>query len=79
MCQNVSNEVLLAWFKFQEKIPSHSGVYVQGEWRRYTPSSPPLSKDEELKDIGHSMGIRNLILDVNSVTVSCLIRYDSLL
>ena len=40
---------------------------------------PPLSKDEELKDIRHSMSIVNLVLGVNSVTVSYLIRYDSLL
>ena len=38
-----------------------------------------LSKDEEIKNIGHSMSIRNLIFCVNSVTVSYLIRYDSLL
>ena len=41
--------------------------------------SPHLSKDEGLKNIGHSMSIRNLIFGVNSVTVSYLIRYDSLL
>ena len=40
---------------------------------------PPLSKDEELKNIGHSMNIRNLNFGVNSVTVSYLIRYDSFL
>ena len=79
MWQNVNNEVLLAWFKFQAKIPSRSGVCVQGEWQKYTPPSPPLSKDEGLKNIGHSMSIRNLIFGVNSVTVSDLIRYDSLL
>ena len=39
----------------------------------------PLSKDEKLKDIGHIMSIGNLILGVNSVTVSYLIHYDSLL
>ena len=38
-----------------------------------------LSKVEELSDIGNSMSIGNLILGVNSVTVSCLIHYDSLL
>ena len=43
-----------------------------------TPSSP-LSKDEVLKNIKHIMSIRNLILGVNSVTVSHLIYYDSLL
>ena len=79
MWQNVNNEVLLAWFKFQAKIPSRSGVCVQGEWQKYTPPSPPLSKDEGLKNIGHSMSIRNLIFGVNSVTVSDLICYDSLL
>ena len=79
MWQNVNNEVLLAWFKFQAKIPSRSGVCVQGEWQKYTPPSPPLSKDEGLKNIGHSMSIRNLIFGVNSVTVSYLICYDSLL
>ena len=31
------------------------------------------------KDIGHSMSIRNLSLCVNSVTVSYLIPYDSIL
>ena len=56
MCQNVFNEVLSVWFKFQVKTPK-----------------------EEVKDIGNSMSIGNLILGVNSVTVSYLIRYDSLL
>ena len=79
MRQNVNNEVLLAWFKFQGKIPSRSGVCVQGEWQKYTPPSLPLSKEEGLKNIGHNMDIRNLIFDVNSVTVSYLIYYDSLL
>ena len=46
--------------------------------KRYL-SLPPLSKDEALKNIGRSMSIRNLIFGVNSVTVSDLIRYDSLL
>ena len=40
---------------------------------------PPLSKDEGLNKIEHSMSIKNLIFGVNSVTVSDLIRYDSLL
>ena len=79
VCQNVSNKVLSAWFKFQAKIQIRSGVCVQGEWQKYTHLSPPFSKDERLKDIGHSMSIGNLILGVTSVTVSCLIRYDSLL
>ena len=30
----------------------------------------PLSKDEGVKDSGHSMSIKNLILGVSSVTVS---------
>ena len=79
MRQNVNNEVLLAWFKFQVKIPSRSGVCVQGERQKHTPLSRPLSKDEELKNIGHSMSIKNLSFGVNSVTVSDLIFYDGLL
>ena len=35
--------------------------------------------NKRLRDIGHSMNIGNLILGVNSATVSYLIRYDSLL
>ena len=77
--QNVSNEVLLAWFKFQAKILTRYGVCAQGEWQKCTCQCPPLSKDEGLNDIGHGMNTRNLILSVNSVTVSYLIRYDSLL
>ena len=78
LCQNVSNEVL-AWFKFQEKIPSRSGACVQGEWQKNTRPSTRLSKDEGLKDIRHSMTIGNLFLRASSVTVSYLIRYDSFL
>ena len=70
---------MLAWFKFQAKIPSRSGVCVQGEWQKHIPHSPPLSKDEGLRHIGHSMSIGNLILGLNSVTISYLIRYESLL
>ena len=72
VCQNVSNEVL-AWFTFQAKIPSRSGVWLPGEWQKNTRPS------KGLEDIGHSMSIDNLVLGVNSVTVSCLIYYDSLL
>ena len=75
MWQKVSNEVLLAWFTFQAKILSRSGVCIQGKFSR---PSPLLSKDEGLNDIKHSMSIGNLTLGV-MVTVSCLIRYDSLL
>ena len=79
MWQNVNNKVLLAWFKFHTKISSPSGVCVQREWQKCTPPSPSLSKDEGLRNIGHSMSIRNLIFDLSSVTVPGLIRYDSLL
>ena len=79
MWQNVNNEVLFAWFKFHAKIPSCSGVCVQGKWQKYTPHSPPLFKDEGIKNIGYSMSIRNLIFGVNSVTVSELFCYNSLL
>ena len=50
-----------------------------GRVTKYTRLSPPLSKDEGLKGIWHSMSIGNLIFGVNSVTVSYLIRYDRLL
>ena len=79
MRQNVNNEVLLAWFKFQAKIPSRSGVCVQGEWQKYTSPFPPLSRDEGLKNVGYSMSIRNLVFGAIRVTVSYSIRYDSLL
>ena len=48
-------------------------------WQKYTPPSSPLSKDKGLKNIGHSVSIRNLIFGVSSVTVSGFTRYDSLL
>ena len=41
------------------------------------PLYPPPSEDEGLKDIGHIMTIGNLILGVNSVTVSYLVHYNS--
>ena len=53
--------------------------YVFRESTKYTRPSPSHSKDERLKDIGHSMSIGNLILNVCSATVSHLIHYDSLL
>ena len=65
--------------KFQAKTLSCSRACVQGEGQKYTPSSPPPSKDEGLKNIGHSMSIKNLIFDVDSVTVSDLIHYGTLL
>ena len=80
VCQSVSNEVLLAWFKFQAKISSRSGVCVQGEWQKYTLPSPLLSQDEGLRTLGiHSISARHLILGVNTVMVSYLIDCDSLL
>ena len=47
--------------------------------KKIFPLSPPLSKDEELRDIEHSMIIRNLVLGFNSVTFLYLIYCDSLL
>ena len=71
------------WWNFvrmvQAKIPSRFGAYFNGEWQKYTPLCPTLSKHEGLKGIGHSTSIRNLTFGVNSVTVSYLISYDSLL
>ena len=43
------------------------------------PPFPPFSKTKGLRDIGHNMSTRKLILGVNSVTVSHLIHYGSLL
>ena len=75
MYQNVSNEVLLAWFKFQTNIPSRFGVQYQRESDKNTPRpSPPLYKDERLRDVN----IGNQILGVSSVMLSYLIDYDSL-
>ena len=76
--QNVSNEVLSGWFKFQSKIPTRSVVLRKSDLNTSVPTTL-LSKDEGLKDIGHNMNIWNLILVVNSVTVSYLICYNSLL
>ena len=76
--QNVSNEVLSGWFKFQSKIPTRSVVLRRSDLNTSVPTTL-LSKDEGLKDIGHNMNIWNLILVVNSVTVSYLICYNSLL
>ena len=60
MYQNVSNEVLSPWFKFQAKIPTRSGVLRNSD--KNAPVFPtPLSKDEGLKEIGNNMSIGNLI------------------
>ena len=50
-----------------------------GRVTKILPSSSPFSKDEGLRDTGNSISIGNLILGANSVTVSYLIHYDSLL
>ena len=50
-----------------------------GRVQKIPPPFPQLSKDEGLKDIDHITSIGNLILGVNSITVSYLIHYDSLL
>ena len=61
----------LLWEKHSVRYPQVPKYYKHGckfgEWQKCTPLSPPLSKDEGLRDIGHSMSIRNLILGVNSV------------
>ena len=46
---------------------------------KITRPSPPLSKYEGIKESWYNMSIGNLSLGINSVTVSYLIRYDSLL
>ena len=75
----VPYEFLSALFKFQVKISTRS--VVRNQWRvtKIHPFSLPFSEDEGLRATGHSMSIENLILGVNSVTVSYLIHYDSLL
>ena len=50
-----------------------------GRVAKVPPLSPLLSKDVELWDIKQDINIGNLIVCVNSVTVPCLIHYDSLL
>ena len=60
---------------FRRKLPTFL-EYAFRESDKNTPLPPFLSW---LKNIGYSMSIKNLILGVSSVTVSCLIRYDSLL
>ena len=50
-----------------------------GRVKKSTRPSPRLPKQEILRDIEYSMSIGNLVRGVNSVTVSYLIRYDSLL
>ena len=75
VCQEVSNEVSLAWFKFQAKITCCFGVRVPWEWQKYTPPYPLLSKDEGLSNIGHSISIGNVILSVDSVIFDSLWQF----
>ena len=70
-CQHGSN--------FRRKLQPVLEYVSRESDKKNTRPSPPPSKDEGLKDIGHIMSIGNLILSVNSVMFSYLIRYDSLL
>ena len=54
MRQYLYKEALLTGSKFQAKTPSLSQVYIKRE------GQPLPLKEEELKDIGHSM---NMVLD----------------
>ena len=65
--------------QISSEISTPFEVCVLGEWQKCTLPSPPFTKDERLGDIEHSVSIGNLIWDVNSVTVSYLTCYDSLL
>ena len=56
----------------------HSGIVTKTN-PSLLPTLPILSKDEGLKNIGHSMSIRSLNFGFNSITISDLICYDSLL
>ena len=75
MWQNVYSEVFLQSSNFRRKLQAVL-EYTFRERKKILPRSPLLSKDKGLKDIGHIMSIRNLILCVNSVTVSYLVHYD---
>ena len=80
MCQNDSNEVFLAWFKFQkfENFKPFRSIR-SGRVTKIPPPFPPLCKDKWLMGIPHSMSIENQILSVSGVTFSPLVHYDSLL
>ena len=47
--------------------------------KKIPPPSTPLFRDDESRDTGRVMNIANLILDLNSVTVSYLLHCDGLL
>ena len=64
---------------FKQKLQALLEYAFWEKEKKIPPPSSPLSKYEVLKDIGHIMSIGNLILGVNSVTVSYLTHYDSLL
>ena len=57
MSQNVYHEVLSAWFKFQAKIPTRSGMFRKSDKKKTTVPPTLFSKDGGLKGIGHSMGL----------------------
>ena len=80
MCQNDSNEVFLAWFKFQkfENFKPFRSIR-SGRVTKIPPPFPPLCKDKWLMGIPHSISIENQILSVSGVTFSPLVHYDSLL
>ena len=60
---------------FRRKLPT----FLEYAFRKSDKNTPLLPFLSGLKNIGYSMSIKNLILGVSSVTVSYLIRYDSLL
>ena len=77
--QHVSKKHLLTGLKFQVKIQRHSEACVQR-------GGQLSSKEEGLRQIEHNMSVvlgtrtqGNLFLKVNSVTVSYLVHYDTLL
>ena len=69
-CQHSSN--------FRQKFEAVL-EYLSQRVTKIPPSSPAQSKDKGLMDNRHIMSIGNLILGANSVTVSYLFHYGSLL
>ena len=63
VCKNLPDEVFLTWFNFQANQRRRSGVPSgRVATPRPPPPSSPLPNDKGLRDTGHNMRIRNLIM-----------------
>ena len=69
--------MLLMKFKYGSNFRQKFQAFLEYEPRESDKKNTHSS--EGLKDIGHRMSINNVILGLNSVMVSYLIHYDSLL